>query len=125
MSSHLRYDEIGPGNAINEMEFQSEEKRPVRTHSPVFNVLLIALQNRLQPLALVRRRLSDYSLGSRRKVTSQVMPCSEEKDTLENGDEMAVVKPCSPDSAEVPGICWKFAHHGQILHTESLHFKFN
>ena len=45
---------------------------------------------------------------------------SESEDTFVAGDEMAVTSSCSVDNAELPGICWKFARHGKILHTKVL-----
>lgn len=80
-----------------------------------------ALKTGLQPFALVRRSLSDYSLRSRRRVTSPVMFRSEIDGTLVVGDEMAVPGSCLAENTEVPGICWKFARHGEILHTMVLH----
>ena len=46
---------------------------------------------------------------------------SESEDTLVAGEEMVVATLNSADCAEVSGICWKYAHHGRILHTETLY----
>ena len=43
----------------------------------------------------------------------------ESEDTEVVRDEMAVVSSRPPDSAEVSGICWKFARHGKFLHKDS------
>lgn len=45
---------------------------------------------------------------------------SESEDTLVAGDEMADTQASPLDTAEAPGICWKFARHGKILHTPPL-----
>lgn len=97
---------------VHETQFQSERDQPVRTPSLVYSFLPSALQSRLQPLALVRRGLSDYSLRSRKRVTSLVMFRSENEDTMVAGDEIAVASTGSVESTEVPGICWRFAPHG-------------
>ena len=44
----------------------------------------------------------------------------ESEDTEVVRDEMAVASSRPPDSAEVSGICWKFARHGKFLH-KTLH----
>ena len=112
--------------AGNEAEMQSEVVQPVQPPSPVFSMLPIALQIGLHPFALVRRGLSNYSLRSRNNVTSLVMfgdeseEVEETEDATPAEDETVVSGVCSPDSAEVPGICWKFARHGKILPTETI-----
>lgn len=70
------------------------------------------LQSSLQPLVLVRRSLTDYGLRSRRRVTSLDTYRSESEHTQVVPDKMAVAGECTADSAEVPGISWKFARHG-------------
>ncbi len=106
---------------MHETEVRSVRDHPGRRPSPVYSMLPNALKTGLQPLALVRRSLSDYSLRSRRRVTSLVMFRSESEDTLVAGDEIATTSSCSADNAEVSGIRWKFARHGKILHTKVLH----
>ena len=107
--------------AVNETQFASESDQPVWTPSPVYNMLPSALQTGLQPLVMARRSLSGYTLRSRRKVTSLVMFRSEGEDTLVARNQIAVTSSSSADNAEVPGIRWKFARHGKILHTKTLH----
>ena len=102
--------------AINEGGFQLESDQPAQASPPVYNMLPSALQSGLQPLALVRRSLSDYGLRSRRRVTKLGMSCSETGDTLVARDEIAIASSSTADNAEVPGIGWKFARHGKILH---------
>lgn len=97
---------------------QSEDTNTIRTSFPVFEILPDVLQAGLQPLVVVRQRLSDYSLRSRRRVSSLVMYRwgSEDADIL-RADIAA--NPSGPiDSSEASGICWKFAHHGTILHRD-------
>lgn len=103
---------------VHETQSQSKSNHTTRTALPLYSMLPSALQTGLHPLASVGRSLSDYSHRSRRRVTSLVMSRSESEDTLMAGDEMAVASSCSVDSAEVSGICWKFARHGKILHTK-------
>ena len=100
---------------------QPERDQPVRTPSAAYSMLPGVLQIGLQPLALVRKTVSDYSLRSRKRVTSLAIFRSESEDTLMAGEELVVATSDSADCAEVSGICWKFAHHGRILHTETIH----
>lgn len=108
---------------VHEAYLQSERGQPAWTSSPVYSLLPSALQIKLQPLDLVRRSLSHYSLRSPTRVTSLVMVRRESEDTLAARDEPVDGRSCSVDSEEieVPGICWKFARHGKALHTEALH----
>lgn len=108
---------------VHEAGLQSEKGQPARTSSPVYNFLPSAFQIRLQPLDLVRRSLSHYSLRSPTRIASLVMVRRESEDTLTARDEPVVGRSCLVDSEEieVPGICWKFARHGKALHTEDLH----
>lgn len=98
---------------------RSEDSYTTRTSSPVFKILPSALKARLQPLALVRRNLGGYSLGSRRRVTSLVMYQQESRDTEVLRDDSAVASSRLADSAETLGVSWKFARHGKLLHKDT------
>ena len=104
--------------AVNETELQSNQGQTTRTASPVFNMLPSALQTGLQLLALVRRSLSAYSYASWRRANCLFVFRSESEDTLIAANDMAVTSSCS---AEVPGIYWKFARHGKVLHLKTFH----
>ena len=107
--------------AVNDEVLQLESDQPAQISSPVYSMLPNALQSGLQPLALVRRSLSGYGHKSRRRVTSLGIFRSNSQDTLVARDEMTVASSSPADNAEVSGICWKFARHGNILHLDSLH----
>ena len=97
---------------------QPEDACSTRRFSPVFRILSSALKTRLQPLGLVRRSLSEYSLRSRRKVTSLVMYRQESEDTEVVRDEIAVASSHPVDSRESSGVSWKFARHGKLLYKD-------
>lgn len=80
-----------------------------------------ALQIGLLPLALVGRSLSDYGFKSRRKVARPAMFRSDSEDAIVAKDEVAIPSSSAAENAEVPGICWKVARHGEILSTETFH----
>ena len=109
------------GMAVNDRVLEIQSDQSSQTLSPVYNMLPNALQNGLQPLALVRRSLTGYGHKSRRRVTSLGMLRSDSQEALVARDEMTVAKSSPIDNAEVSGICWKFARHGKILHLDSLH----
>lgn len=93
------------------------------TSTLIYRMFPSALQTGLHPLALVMRSLSDYGLVSRRNVARLAMFRSDSEDKTVAKDEVAVA--CSSSSPteneEVPGICWRFARHGEILPTETFY----
>ena len=106
--------------ALHEAQLQPEYGQTPRPAWPVFRLLPSALQNGLQPLALVRRSLSSYSLRSRRRVTSLAMCRIKREDAQVVEVEEPITSPREMDNAEMSGIRWKFARHGRILHIEVL-----
>lgn len=107
--------------AVNDGVIQLESSQSAQASSPVYNMLPNALQSRLQPLALVRRRLSGYGPKSRGRVTSLSMFRSDSQEALVTRDEMTVARSSPVDNAEISGICWKFARHGKVLHPDARH----
>ena len=104
--------------------FQSEESQPAPPPSLVYSMLPGALQTRLQPLALVRRSLSGYTIRSRKSVTSLFVLRSESDDTSVVRNDSGVTSSCLPNSTEVQGVCWKSARHGKILRPRTLRQEF-
>ena len=105
--------------AVSDVEPHTTIDQPSQRPLPMYSLLPRALKSGLQPLALVRKSLSDYNLRSRGRVTSQVISRSKSEDTLVAGDDVTFKSTSSLDS--VDGICWKFARHGKIPHIKTFH----
>ena len=104
---------------IDESGLRSEKHQSTQASSPIYSMFPSALQVGLLPLALFGRSLSDYGFKSRRKVAGPAMFRSDSEDAIVAKDEVAMASSSPVENAEVPGVCWKFARHGEILSTET------
>jgi len=90
-------------------QMEPKAAQQVRQSSQIYTMLQGVLQARIAPLVSLRRSISDYSLGSRRQVTTLVMHGHSESENLELVQKKSSQIPLDRKDMEK-----RYARHGKI-----------